>query len=144
VAIDRWGNPLYQTLSLQPAHRDGNFVGDLDGAPLRGRTSANSIEFTAKNGDATYVFTGKLEGERIAGTAQFPDTNDVLKSSGRNSWRRGPASVREGSFLAVKACLICFPAAEAVGVDRVRFFRARSAKLDRRRTKRNDRTRRGA
>ncbi|PTX91299.1 acetamidase/formamidase family protein [Opitutus sp. ER46] len=77
VAVDLWGNPRYQTLNLQPATLDGRFVGDLDGDPLRGGTAAQAIEFTARKGEATFVFTGTVDGERIAGTAQLPDPNDA-------------------------------------------------------------------
>lgn len=79
VATDRWGNSLQQTLTLQAADGDGRFQGDLDGTSLRGRVVGDSIEFTATRGDESYSFAGKIAGDGMSGTADFPDTNDSKK-----------------------------------------------------------------
>ncbi len=75
VAVDLWGNKSYQTLTLMP---DGETLsGDLDGDAVTGRRQGQLLEFQMVDEDKrTYSFAGKIEGERMSGVADFPDTNN--------------------------------------------------------------------
>lgn len=74
VAIDLWGNPAYQSLSLV---RQGDRVsGVLDGDPIDGRVEGDRIRFVATDAHrATYAFDGVVQGDAFAGEADFPDSN---------------------------------------------------------------------
>ena len=75
VTTDLWGNATYGTLTLK---QDGEkLTGDIDGDKISGRQKGSAIVFenTDANG-ATYSYTGTIEGERISGTTDFPDTNN--------------------------------------------------------------------
>ncbi|RJG17051.1 acetamidase [Massilia cavernae] len=75
VALDRWGNYSYQTLSLR---EDGaRLEGDIDGDKLSGSRQGASIEFSALDQDgARYLYRARLEGDSMRGSADFPDTNN--------------------------------------------------------------------
>ena len=73
VVIDLWGNPVYQTLELT---REGTrLVGTLDGDPLTGNLQDNRLRLTATAGDRHYHLSGTQIGDRLTGTADFPDPN---------------------------------------------------------------------
>ncbi len=74
VTTDRWGNASHQALEL---HTDGDTLsGTLGGDALQGSRRGDRLSFTVTDEQgAQYVFTGKRSGERIAGEADFPDTN---------------------------------------------------------------------
>lgn len=75
VTTDLWGNPVYQTLTLEQA--GPTLTGDLDGDALEGRRTGASVHFVVKDArGATYAFTGKRSGDTLAGAADFPDTNN--------------------------------------------------------------------
>jgi amidase len=75
VTTDLWGNLTYGTLTLK---QDGEkLTGDIDGDKISGRRKGSAIAF--ENTDAnnvTYSYVGTIEGGRISGTADFPDTNN--------------------------------------------------------------------
>lgn len=79
VVIDLWGNPVYQSLSLE---REGSRLsGVLDGDPIEGSLEGDRIRFVATDSrKATYVFDGRIgadarAGDTLAGEADFPDSN---------------------------------------------------------------------
>jgi acetamidase/formamidase len=74
VTIDLWGNPAYQSLSLL---RQGERVsGELDGDPIAGSVQGDRIRFVATDArNATYAFEGEVDGDALAGIADFPDNN---------------------------------------------------------------------
>lgn len=75
VALERWGNYTYQTLTL---HDNGaRLAGDLDGDTVSGSLHGASIEFSALGRDgARYLYRATLEGSSMRGSADFPDTNN--------------------------------------------------------------------
>lgn len=75
LVLDLWGNPVYQVLTLK---RQGDSLsGDLDGDKLSGRREGETIRFTvADDKQASSEFKGRLEGDRLIGSAEMPDTND--------------------------------------------------------------------
>lgn len=75
LITDLWGNPAYRTLTLK---QDGDaLTGDIDGDKMTGRRNGSAISFTDTDADnATYSFAGKINGGRIDGIADFPDTNN--------------------------------------------------------------------
>lgn len=74
VAIDLWGNPAYQSLSLV-RHGD-DLSGVLDGDPVEGRAQDGRIRFVATDGrGARYAFDGAVAGDALVGEADFPDSN---------------------------------------------------------------------
>lgn len=74
VTTDLWGNPSYQALEWA---RDGNkLAGTLDGDKAEGERTGNTVRFVVTDAQqSTYVFTGKLDGELLRGTADYPDSN---------------------------------------------------------------------
>jgi amidase len=76
VALDRWGNTSYQTLTL---HENGaRLTGDIDGDAVSGSVDGARIEFSARGGDgARYLYRATLDGGAMRGSADFPDTNDA-------------------------------------------------------------------
>jgi amidase len=74
VALDRWGNTSYQTLTLR---QDGErLVGAIGGDRLSGSRKGNSIEFDANDeANMHYVYRAVVEGNAMRGAADFPDTN---------------------------------------------------------------------
>ncbi|RKG56497.1 acetamidase [Corallococcus sp. AB011P] len=75
VTTDLWGNPAYQFLTLE---RDGKrLTGELDGDALKGERTGNVIHFVVTDSrQKTYVFDGKVSGESLRGTADYPDSNN--------------------------------------------------------------------
>ncbi|NPD22972.1 acetamidase [Corallococcus exiguus] len=75
VTTDLWGNPAYQFLTLE---RDGKrLTGELDGDSLKGERSGNAVHFVVTDSrQQTYVFDGKVSGESLRGTADYPDSNN--------------------------------------------------------------------
>lgn len=75
LITNRWGSPLYQTLSLEI---DGTKItGTLDGDALTGHKNANDIEFVVEdNQHAVYSYKAKVNNATITGTADMPDTNN--------------------------------------------------------------------
>lgn len=78
LVTDRWGNREYQALELQ---RDGTrLAGTLGTRKLDGERKGDSIRFEVSDVDgATWTFTGRFDGARITGTANFPDTQDTRR-----------------------------------------------------------------
>lgn len=75
LAIDRWGNTEYRTLTLSS---DGAVTGWFQDEPVRGRLEGDRLAFTA--GDPAregYRFEGQVQGEALAGRVEYPDTNDA-------------------------------------------------------------------
>ena len=74
VTTDLWGNPAYSTLIFDDAKP---LTGSLDGDPLTGRRAGREISFIATGSDkTTMVFSGRIDGDRMTGTSDGPDTND--------------------------------------------------------------------
>jgi len=75
MTTDLWGNPAYRTLTLKP---DGEkLTGDIDGDKITGHRKGSVIEFQDTDANnAIYSFAGTIEGGRISGIADFPDTNN--------------------------------------------------------------------
>lgn len=76
LATDRWGNREYQALELQ---RDGTrLTGTLGALALEGERKGDAIRFVVSAGDGTtWAFAGRLDGTQMAGSADFPDTQDT-------------------------------------------------------------------
>lgn len=75
VAVDLWGNPVYQTLEL--TQKEGNLTGTLDGDAVKGRRDGHEIRFVATDTQqASSTYVGTIEGDTFAGTTDMPDTND--------------------------------------------------------------------
>ena len=76
VTTDRWGNASHQALELNID--GGTLRGTLGGDTLQGTQRGDELSFTVTDEQgARYVFTGKRNGERIAGEADYPDTNQA-------------------------------------------------------------------
>lgn len=74
ATTDLWGNPNYQVLEW--VYDGTTIAGTLDGDKLRGERTGNAIRFVVTDAQqSTYVFTGKVDGESIRGTADYPDSN---------------------------------------------------------------------
>jgi amidase len=103
VALDRWGNNIYQTLTLQ---QDGaRLTGDLDGDTVSGSVDGANIAFSALGRDgARYLYRARLDGSAMRGSADFPDTNDA-KARARHAFsarrlpQRPPGLPRRHEFL---------------------------------------------
>ncbi|MGH8025177.1 MAG: acetamidase/formamidase family protein [Pseudoxanthomonas sp.] len=75
VTTDLWGNPTYQLLELPDG--EGPLTGVFDGDPLKGSRQGQALEFVVTGSDgAVYRFSGTQTQERIAGVADYPDTNN--------------------------------------------------------------------
>lgn len=88
LAIDRWGAVEYREAVLET--EGGAVTGLLGDVPVAGRRDGDRIAFTATDADGdTWSFTGTLAGDRISGTADYPDTNtDGARASHALSGRR--------------------------------------------------------
>jgi amidase len=76
VRTDLWGNPAFSTLTVERT-RD-QLIGDLDGDQVRGRIEDEVITFRATDAQGRFsLFSGSLKGDRIVGSADYPDTNDA-------------------------------------------------------------------
>lgn len=88
VATDLWGNTNYQTLQLDV--QGTRVTGTLDGDPVRGTLSAGELRFTATGSDKqVYHFTGRIQGARMQGQSEQPDTNNraVRAEHAFSAWR---------------------------------------------------------
>ncbi|WP_426745095.1 acetamidase/formamidase family protein [Myxococcus faecalis] len=75
VTTDMWGNALHQGLTLERSGK--KLSGTFDGDALEGERTGNEVRFTVTDSrQARYVYTGKVRGDRLEGTADVPDTND--------------------------------------------------------------------
>lgn len=76
LAVDRWGNAEYREAVLEV--EGGALTGRLGDMPLTGRREGDHIELTATDvdGDA-YHFSAIVTGDRLSGTADYPDTNSA-------------------------------------------------------------------
>ncbi|HZV38215.1 MAG TPA: hypothetical protein VFF96_05650, partial [Pseudoxanthomonas sp.] len=75
VIVDLWGNPVYQSMDLV---RDGDLLrGKIDGDPLQGHRHGDEVDFVSTDARGKqYRFSGKMSGEELSGSADFPDPND--------------------------------------------------------------------
>lgn len=71
VATDLWGNRSYETLMIDG--QGAKLTGTLGGRPVTGQRSGKKIVLTTADG----AFKGEVDGDRIVGVADLPDTNDV-------------------------------------------------------------------
>lgn len=75
VTTDLWGNPTYATLTL--TRSGAHLSGDLDGDAVTGTATGRDFVLLAKDGQGRESrFSGRTDGQTIAGNADFPDTND--------------------------------------------------------------------
>ncbi|CAM3719267.1 acetamidase [Corallococcus sp. ZKHCc1 1396] len=75
VTTDLWGNPAYQTLTLERSGK--RLTGELDGDALEGERVGNDLRFVVTDSrKQTYVFNGKVTGDALRGTADYPDSNN--------------------------------------------------------------------
>lgn len=75
LAIDRWGNPEYREAVIDA--EGATVTGRLGGLALAGRRDGGRIDFTAMDADGdVYRFSVTASGDRLRGTADYPDTND--------------------------------------------------------------------
>jgi len=72
VATDLWGNTTYQTLVLEG---EGAVSGTLGGDRVTGRRAGKALTLTVSRDGAQETFTGRIEGDRIVGSADMADTN---------------------------------------------------------------------
>jgi len=74
VVTDLWGNASYQSLELDI---DGkNIAGMLDGDPIEGTRTGNTLRFDAKDNHASaYHYVATIAAASMSGTADVPDTN---------------------------------------------------------------------
>lgn len=93
LTVDRWGNPEYQLLVLEP--RGDALAGRVGRMALEGSRSGDSIVFNATDGrGGVYGYRGRMEGGAISGVADFPDTNDpAARALHLFTGRRLPARV---------------------------------------------------
>lgn len=76
LAIDRWGNPEYREAVIDA--EGAAVTGRLGGLALAGRRDGGRIDFTATDADGdVYRFSVTASGDRLSGTADYPDTNDA-------------------------------------------------------------------
>ncbi len=75
IALDRWGNPSYQTLTLRDD--SARLDGELDGDKVDGERKGDHIEFSATGQDgARYLYSASLRDGTMQGSADYPDTNN--------------------------------------------------------------------
>jgi len=75
VTTELWGNRSYSTLTLM--QEGEQLSGDIDGDKLSGRRQGAVIAFVSTDANqARYSYKGSLDGDRISGEADFPDTNN--------------------------------------------------------------------
>lgn len=75
LAVDRWGNPEYREAVIEEA--DGVVTGQVGGVALTGRRDGARLTFTATEpGGDVYRFQATMDGDRLIGAADYPDTND--------------------------------------------------------------------
>lgn len=72
VAIDLWGNTTYQTLVLEG---EGALTGTLGGDRVTGRRAGKSLTLSVSRAGAQETLIGRIEGDRIVGSADMADTN---------------------------------------------------------------------
>jgi amidase len=88
VATDLWGNNSYQTLQLDV--QGSRVAGTLDGDPISGSLVGEKLQFTATDSQGqAYHFDGQLQGERLQGQSDQPDTNNraARASHAFSAWR---------------------------------------------------------
>lgn len=74
LAIDRWGNAEYRTLSLD--EEPSGLGGEFQGEPVRGRREGERLTFSAGDpGHNGYRFEGRIQGNSLEGRIEYPDTN---------------------------------------------------------------------
>jgi len=75
LQVDRWGTLSAMTLHLEDA--GGRLGGTLDGDALEGRRSGDEIAFSVTDRQGRrYAYSGRVDGQGMHGSADFPDTND--------------------------------------------------------------------
>lgn len=75
VATDLWGNKNYQTLNLDVQGK--KVQGSLDGDPIEGTLTGTQLKFAVKDSQGqVYHFNGRLDGARMTGQSDQPDTNN--------------------------------------------------------------------
>jgi amidase len=88
VTTDLWGNNNHQTLQLD-THGE-RIQGTLDADRIEGTRVGDTLQFTATDSDGqVYHFTGRVDGERMQGQSDQPDTNNraVRATHAFKAWR---------------------------------------------------------
>lgn len=88
VTTDLWGNNHYQTLQLD-THGD-RVRGTLDADRIDGTLIDGNLQFSATDSDGqVYRFTGRIDGERMQGQSDQPDTHNrtARATHAFNGWR---------------------------------------------------------
>lgn len=88
VRTDLWGNPAFSTLTLE---REGDRLsGTLDGDKIDGLVRGKNLSLRSVDASGNKTqFSARLDGGHMAGTADFPDTNDAKARArhGFTAWR---------------------------------------------------------
>ncbi|GAA0649333.1 acetamidase/formamidase family protein [Brevundimonas lenta] len=75
IAVDRWGNAEYSEMVIEDD--GGVLTGHLGDVPLAGRRQGDLITVSATDSDHNvWRFTATLDGDRLNGSADYPDPND--------------------------------------------------------------------
>ena len=88
VATDLWGNKNYQTLILDVQGK--HVAGKLDADQIKGSLTGKQLQITATDSQGqTYHFDGRLDGARMQGQSDQPDTNnrDARATHAFSAWR---------------------------------------------------------
>ena len=99
LKVDRWGTTSTMTMQLE---QDGaRLSGTLDGDRLEGRREGDVLTFSVTDRrQQRYLYSGRLDGASLSGSADFPDTNKAdtrarhAFSARRLPARAGPAPQR--------------------------------------------------
>lgn len=96
LKVDRWGTTSTMTMQLE---QDGALLsGTLDGDRLEGRREGDVLTFSVTDRrQQRYLYSGRLDGASLSGSADFPDTNKADKRARHAfSARRLPARAAPG------------------------------------------------
>ena len=88
VSTDLWGNKQYQTLHLDVQGKQVS--GILGGDAIQGSLTEGQLKFTATGNDGqVYHFDGLVDGARMQGQSDQPDTNnrDARAKHAFSAWR---------------------------------------------------------
>lgn len=75
VRTDLWGSPAFSTLTIDVT--DERVAGDIDGDRVEGVQRGAALEFSGTSNDGQVSrYTLQIEGAKLEGMADMPDTND--------------------------------------------------------------------